>query len=186
MDSAEFHGDMDQKSRLKSLNDFQDGVINYLLASDIAGRGIDIEKVRCVVNFQMPLTQERYTHRVGRTARKGYSGEAITICNDKDRQLIKKIMKKENFVLTALKINNADIKAIYKIISENKRQVDKMCEEQEAEKEMDRADTDISKAFNMANNKEDIMNKPEKTWYKNKKEKKEHLNKMKDDFESKK
>jgi ATP-dependent RNA helicase DDX27 len=160
--SGELHADIDQTRRLKSLNEFQNGEIGYLLASDIAGRGIDIEKVKCVINFQMPLTQDRYTHRVGRTARKGYSGEAITICNDKDRQLIKKIMKKENFQLTALKINNSDIKGIYKIICENRNQVNLICEEEEAEKEMDRADKDVTKAFNMSNYKEEIMNKPRK------------------------
>lgn len=160
--SGELHSDIDQTIRLKSLDDFQSGKINFLLATDIAGRGIDIDKVKCVVNFQMPLTKERYIHRIGRTARKGYIGEAVTICNDKDRQLIKKIMKKENFELSSLKINNIEVKNIYKIVCENKQQVNKICEEEEFDKELEKAEKDVTKAFNMSNFKDEIMNRPKK------------------------
>ncbi len=162
LNSGELHSDIDQTMRLKSLDDFQSGKINFLLATDIAGRGIDIEKVKYVVNFQMPLTKDRYIHRIGRTARKGYNGEAITICNDKDRQLLKKIMKKENFVLGQVKINNNEIKNIYKILCENKNQVNQICEDEELEKEIERAEKDVTKAFNMTNYKSEIMNKPKK------------------------
>jgi superfamily II DNA/RNA helicase len=110
----------------------------------------------------MPLTKERYIHRIGRTARKGYNGEAITICNDKDRQLLKKIMKKENFELGQIKINNAEIKNIYKILCENKGQVNQMCEDEELEKEMEKAEKDVTKAFNISNFKDEIMNRPKK------------------------
>jgi len=82
---AELHGSISQPERLKSLNDFQAGEISYLLATDIAARGIDIEKVKYVINFQMPVEMDRYTHRIGRTARKGYLGNSITICNEDDR-----------------------------------------------------------------------------------------------------
>ena len=84
---AELHGDISQPQRLKALNDFQSGEISYLLCTDIAARGIDIEKVKFVINFQMPLEMDRYVHRIGRTARKGYMGNAITICNEDDRYL---------------------------------------------------------------------------------------------------
>lgn len=160
--SGELHSDIDQTFRLKSLDDFQSGKINFLIATDIAGRGIDIDKVKYVVNFQMPLTKERYIHRIGRTARKGYNGEAITICNDKDRQLLKKIMKKENFQLGQIKINNLEIKNIYKILCENKSQVNQICEDEEMEKELEKAEKDVTKAFNISNFKADIMNKPKK------------------------
>ena len=160
--SGELHSDILQTLRLKSLEDFQAGTIKFLLATDIAGRGIDIEKVKCVVNFQMPLTKERYTHRIGRTARKGYSGEAVTICNEKDRLLLKKIIKKENYVLGSVKINNLEIKNIYKILCENKSKINQICEEEEIEKEMLRAEKDVTKAFNVTNYKQDIMNRPRK------------------------
>ena len=75
---AELHGSISQPERLKSLNDFQAGDIQYLLATDIAARGIDIEKVKYVVNFEMPVEMDRYIHRIGRTARK-------TFCNETDR-----------------------------------------------------------------------------------------------------
>lgn len=85
---SELHGSISQPDRLKSLNDFQSGEISYLLATDIAARGIDIEKVKYVINFEMPVEMDRYIHRIGRTARKGYMGNAITICNEDDRYFL--------------------------------------------------------------------------------------------------
>ena len=96
---AELHGNISQTERIKSLDDFQKGNVKFLLVTDIAVRGIDIEKIKCVINFQMPLIGDRYFHRVGRTARKGYIGEAITICDDKERLALKKYLKKKKLKL---------------------------------------------------------------------------------------
>ena len=92
---VEINSNINQTERIKSLDNFQKGKVKFLLATDIAGRGIDIDKVRYVINFQMPLLTERYIHRIGRTARKGYIGESITICSEKDRSVLKKLLKKE-------------------------------------------------------------------------------------------
>ena len=146
---VELHGDKSQTERIKSLEDFQKGNVKFLIATDIAGRGIDIEKVKCVINFQMPLIGERYIHRVGRTARKGYVGEAITICDDKERLLIKKIFKKEkvDIKVKPIKINNDEIKDLYKKVIKIKDEIDNKIIDEKAEKQFEMAEKKKKKNY---------------------------------------
>ena len=72
------HGDRPQASRLKALEDFKAGVVEVLVATDVAARGIDIDGLPQVVNFDLPLQAEDYVHRIGRTGRAGQAGEAIS------------------------------------------------------------------------------------------------------------
>lgn len=89
--AAAFHGNKAQNARQRALNDFTMGHIRVLVATDIAARGIDVSNITHVVNFDMPLDPETYVHRVGRTARKGTSGIAISLCDPSERQEIKAI-----------------------------------------------------------------------------------------------
>ncbi len=96
--SAAFHGNKAQNARQRALNDFMMGHIRVLVATDIAARGIDVSNVTHVVNFDMPLDPETYVHRVGRTARKGNSGIAISLCDPSERQeitAIERLMKQK-------------------------------------------------------------------------------------------
>ena len=185
---VELHGDKSQTERIKSLDDFQKGNVDFLLATDIAGRGIDIEKVKCVINFQMPLIGERYIHRVGRTARKGYVGEAITICDDKERLLIKKIFKKEkvDIKLKPIKISNEDIKELYKKIIRIKNDIENKLIEEKTEKQFDLAEKDIEKTMNIKIHQKEIQNRPKKIWYQSTKEKKKKAKELRKEFEKKK
>ena len=185
---VELHGDKSQTERIKSLDDFQKGNVDFLLATDIAGRGIDIEKVKCVINFQMPLIGERYIHRVGRTARKGYVGEAITICDDKERLLIKKIFKKEkvDIKLKPIKISNEDIKVLYKKIIRIKNDIANKLIEEKTEKQFDLAEKDIEKTMNIKIHQKEIQNRPKKIWYQSTKEKKKKAKELRKEFEKKK
>ncbi|MCC5890490.1 MAG: DbpA RNA binding domain-containing protein, partial [Alkalibacterium sp.] len=79
------HGGMDQDDRLAVLDDFRFGKIRYLVATDVAARGIDIDNVTHVVNYDVPFEKESYTHRTGRTGRAGKTGLALTMVSDKDR-----------------------------------------------------------------------------------------------------
>src|SRR5213595_3838481 len=82
-DTRALTGDVDQKRRLKILNDFKEGRLPILVATDVASRGLHIEAVTHVVNYDLPLDPEDYVHRVGRTARAGASGHAISLaCED--------------------------------------------------------------------------------------------------------
>ena len=189
MDScAELHGNISQTERIKSLENFQNGNVKFLLATDIAGRGIDIEKVKCVVNFQMPLIGERYIHRVGRTARKGYIGEAITICDDKERLILKKIFKKEKIDVNVqlIKINNSDIKNIYKKIMSQKDVIEEKVVNDKADAQSKIAEKEIEKAMNIKLHQQEINNRPKKKWYETTKDKRKKASKLKKEFKRKK
>ena len=79
LDANPIHGDLDQSMRMKILNEFRDGTLKFLVASDVAARGLDIPNVSHVFNFDVPIHAEDYVHRIGRTGRAGRSGKAITI-----------------------------------------------------------------------------------------------------------
>lgn len=180
--SAELHSDIAQPERLKNLNMFQSGKIAYLICTDIAARGIDVEKVRCVINFQMPLLEERYIHRIGRTARKGYEGEAITICDDRERLLLKKLTKKENFEISNFSIDNNSIKNSYKELTFHKGEIDSQFEGDMIDKELIAAEQDVEKTINMKIHQKEIYNKPKKSWFMDTKQKKDLQKKIKQEI----
>ncbi len=96
--SAAIHGNKSQNARTKSLADFKSGKITVLVATDIAARGIDIDQLPHVVNFELPNVSEDYVHRIGRTGRAGNRGEAISlVCVDENEFLtnIEKLIKKD-------------------------------------------------------------------------------------------
>ncbi len=96
--AAAIHGNKSQNARTKALADFKSGEIRVLVATDIAARGIDIDQLPHVVNFELPNVPEDYVHRIGRTGRAGNGGEAISlVCIDEHDYLknIEKLIKQE-------------------------------------------------------------------------------------------
>jgi ATP-dependent RNA helicase RhlE len=92
--SAErIHGDRSQAQRTRALEDFKRGKYRVLVATDIAARGIDIAELGHVVNFDVPMVPEDYVHRIGRTARAGETGDAITFVAPEEESLFKQIEK---------------------------------------------------------------------------------------------
>ena len=87
------HGDLDQSQRMRTLDGFRDGKVRFLVASDVAARGLDIPAVSHVFNFDVPSHAEDYVHRIGRTGRAGRSGKAFTICVPKDEKNLDAIEK---------------------------------------------------------------------------------------------
>lgn len=87
------HGDKTQQSREKSLQNFKDGKMQVLVATDIAARGIDINDLALVVNFDLPNIPETYVHRIGRTGRAGAFGKAISFCDFEEKIYLKDIQK---------------------------------------------------------------------------------------------
>lgn len=88
---AVIHGDKFQRDRQKAVKDFENGEVDILFATDVASRGLDIEKVSHVINYNVPEDPEDYVHRVGRTARAGKKGIAITLCGRTERRLLSNI-----------------------------------------------------------------------------------------------
>ena len=91
--AAAIHGDKTQGQRERALASFKAGQCRALVATDIAARGIDIDSVSHVIQFDLPNVPEAYVHRIGRTARAGASGEAISLCADDERTLLRDIQK---------------------------------------------------------------------------------------------
>ena len=85
------HGDKTQANRLKTLTQFKEGKIKVLVATDIASRGLDIEELPYVINYELPAVAEDYVHRVGRTGRAGRHGEAISLLDIYEKYDIKEI-----------------------------------------------------------------------------------------------
>jgi ATP-dependent RNA helicase RhlE len=110
--SEAIHGNKSQGARQRALNAFKTGEIKALVATDIAARGIDVEAVSHVINFELPNVPEDYVHRIGRTARAGASGFAISLCAPDERSYLKsieKLIKLSIKVTEGIKVNNDDI-----------------------------------------------------------------------------
>ncbi|MFZ4799256.1 MAG: DEAD/DEAH box helicase, partial [Bacteroidia bacterium] len=85
------HGDKEQEDRLAVMNDFKLGNVKVLIATDLSARGIDIENVDYVINYDLPDLPENYVHRVGRTGRGVKSGKAVSFCSEEEKKILKDI-----------------------------------------------------------------------------------------------
>ncbi|MCY1406567.1 ATP-dependent RNA helicase RhlE [compost metagenome] len=102
--AAAIHGNKSQNARTKALADFKAGTVRILVATDIAARGLDIDQLPHVVNFELPNVDEDYVHRIGRTGRAGRSGEAISLVAPDEEKLLKSIER-----MTKQKIADGDL-----------------------------------------------------------------------------
>ena len=91
IDSAAIHGDKNQSQRERALQAFRAGKLRALVATDIAARGIDVDDVSHVINYELPNVPEAYVHRIGRTARAGKTGISVTLCSDDERKFLRDI-----------------------------------------------------------------------------------------------
>ena len=103
--TAAIHGDKAQNQRQKALTQFKAGEIRVLVATDIAARGIDIDKLKHVINYDIPNIAETYVHRIGRSGRAGESGTAISICEPEENDYIKDIERLINQKILLVKEN---------------------------------------------------------------------------------
>jgi len=103
--ASSIHGDRSQNQRQKALADFKAGKIRILVATDIAARGIDIDKLYYVINFDIPNEPETYVHRIGRCGRAGEKGVAISFCEPEENAYIRDIEKLINQKLEVVKSN---------------------------------------------------------------------------------
>ncbi len=107
-EAESFHGDLTQEERNLTLNDFKDKKIDILFSTDIASRGLHIDDIDCVVNFDLPRGTEDYIHRIGRTARAGKSGTAISFLDNENLSHFKLIEKRYNLDITKEQIEGFD------------------------------------------------------------------------------
>jgi len=102
------HGDMNQRQREKIMNGFKTGIIEVLVATDVAGRGIDVNNIEAVFNFDLPQDEEDYIHRIGRTGRAGKTGIAFSFVTTRQIQKLKSIERINNIKLIRHQIPTID------------------------------------------------------------------------------
>jgi ATP-dependent RNA helicase RhlE len=88
IEAGAIHGNKSQNARQRALDAFKDGTSRVLVATDVASRGIDVDGISHVINYELPSTPESYVHRIGRTGRAGATGEAISFCDPEERGLL--------------------------------------------------------------------------------------------------
>ncbi|WP_404927239.1 DEAD/DEAH box helicase [Mesorhizobium sp. ORM16] len=108
-DAGALHGDMDQRARMQMLANFRDGKLRYLVASDVAARGLDIPDVSHVFNYDVPIHAEDYVHRIGRTGRAGRFGKSFTIATKSDTKYIDAI---ERLIGTKIEWHDGDLSTV--------------------------------------------------------------------------
>ena len=104
--AAAIHGNKSQNARQKALADFKNSKIRVLIATDIAARGIDIDELPHVVNYELPNVPETYVHRIGRTGRAGAEGIAVSFCDNEEKKDLKNIQKLIGFNMPVMKQKN--------------------------------------------------------------------------------
>lgn len=104
--AAAIHGNKSQNARQRALSDFKSSRIRVLIATDIAARGIDIDELPHVVNYELPNVPETYVHRIGRTGRAGAKGVAVSFCDNEEKKELKNIQKLIGFNMAVISQNN--------------------------------------------------------------------------------
>ena len=157
---------------MEAIEKFQRGEVDYLLATDLVARGLDINGVKSVLNFQFPTEPKRYLHRIGRTARAGSSGVAVTLCNDEERKDIKKLSRKLNSHLSAYVLQPKLVQQMHTFITQ---QIDPILHEIEVELQQDRellnAYKEAQRAENIIKYKAEIHSRVRAEWHTNRKAK---------------
>ncbi|KAJ2956604.1 hypothetical protein NQZ79_g7560 [Umbelopsis isabellina] len=173
LSSAELHGNLSQEQRLEALEKFRDGEVDYLLATDLASRGLDIKGIEVVINFNMPQQFSQYLHRVGRTARAGRNGRSVTLIGEADRKLLKMAVKSSTKSQVKHRVVPADLIVKYKTKLEAiTEQVKDVMKQEKEDKAIRQAEMELKKSENMLNHANEIYSRPARTWFQNDKDKK--------------
>ena len=108
LNARDIHGDLDQAQRTKALDAFKAGEIDFLVATDVAARGLDIARLPCVINYDVPIHADDYIHRIGRTARAGREGRAFTLALPDESRFVDAIAKLTGKQMPRLEIGGMD------------------------------------------------------------------------------
>ncbi|KAK3322614.1 ATP-dependent RNA helicase drs-1 [Apodospora peruviana] len=172
---AELHGGMNQAQRIASVESFRDGKVSFLLATDLASRGLDIKKVDTVINYEAPQSLEIYVHRVGRTARAGRTGTSITLAAEPDRKVVKAAVragKAQGAKIVSRVIEAAEADAFQEQIDDLEDEIEAILQEEKEEKQLQQIEMQVKKGENMIKHEEEINSRPRRTWFETEKDKK--------------
>lgn len=107
--SAALNGDMNQSLREQTLDRLKDGRLDILIATDVAARGLDVERISLVVNYDIPMDSESYVHRIGRTGRAGRAGRALLFVENRERRLLQNIERTMKLTIPEVQLPNAEL-----------------------------------------------------------------------------
>ncbi|KAJ2013716.1 nucleolar DEAD-box protein required for synthesis of 60S ribosomal subunit [Coemansia sp. RSA 2337] len=172
--AGELHGNLSQEGRLQALEQFRDGHVDFLMATDLAARGLDVTGIDTVINYTMPTQFPQYLHRIGRTARAGRTGRAITLIGESDRKMLKLAVK--NSPKDKIKQRVVPNEALNKYrtkVDELVDQVKDIMAEERQEKMLNDAEMQVTRATNLIQHKDEIKNRPRRTWFQSTKDRKE-------------
>lgn len=156
------------------MENFRDGKVAFLLATDLASRGLDIKGVETVINYEAPQSHEIYLHRVGRTARAGRSGRACTIAAEPDRKVVKAAVKagKAQGAKIASRVVELAVADDWAQKAEDLAdEVDEVLQEEKTEKQLAQAEMQVNKGENMLKHGAEILARPKRTWFENEQQK---------------
>ena len=168
--AGELHGDMTQTQRLAALDEFRTGTVTHLIATDVAARGLDIPSVDAVISFDAPKTLASYLHRVGRTARAGKKGTALTFMEESDRKLVKTIAKRGANLKARIVPGNI-VAEWHKKIEDMEEQIVQINYEERTERQLQKAEMEANKASNILEHAAEIKSRPAKTWFQSERDK---------------
>lgn len=107
--SAALNGDMNRALREQTLERLKDGRLDILIATDVAARGPDVERISPVVNYDIPMDSESYVHRIGRTGRAGRAGRALLFVENRERRLLRNIERTMKLTIPEVELPNAEL-----------------------------------------------------------------------------
>ncbi|EGZ07407.1 hypothetical protein PHYSODRAFT_527947 [Phytophthora sojae] len=170
--AAELHGNLMQRERLEALQKFRDGTVDILLCTDIAARGIDVRGVHAVINYEMPKDITTYVHRVGRTARAGRNGRAVTLTSESRRLVMKQVSRHCKGFVKSRAVPDPVIAQWKARIESMQGDVKLVMHEETLEKRMREAEKEATRATNLLKHRDEINSRPARTWFMSEKEKK--------------
>jgi len=171
--AGELHGSLTQEQRMSALESFRTQQVDFLLCTDLASRGLDIKGIDTVINYEAPASYEIYLHRVGRTARAGRLGRAITLAGEADRKIVKTALKavKESGKIVSRVLAPENIDVLGRTLEELEEEVEAVLKEEKEEKAMRIAEMEVRKGENVMRYQDEIMARPKRTWFATEKEK---------------